>query len=95
MLHQQGDTVLTHRRKQHVHMIRHQHIGMYSTARFIRLLSQHIQIAMVIIGCIKTGAAIIAVLKDMPRDTRYRQTRSSRHVDLLVRPAGEIDSTSG
>jgi len=76
-------------------MISHQHIGMYSTARFIRLLSQYIQIAMVIIVGIKTGAEIIAVLKDMPRDTGYRQTRASRHVDLLVRPAGKIDSTSG
>ena len=73
ILHHQCGTVGSSWRNQQMHMIGHQHIGMYFTTVFISLILQRFQIAVIVFFRIKARAAIVAALNDVPCNPSHSQ----------------------
>jgi len=71
-------TILPFRRDQQMHVIGHQAVCVNLAAMPCRLFSQVLQEAAVVSLTVKTGRAINTALDNMPGDTRYGQTCSSR-----------------
>ncbi len=72
-------------------MICHLAIGMYPAAIVNSLLSQGIEIIVVVIAVVvEAGGAIIATLDDMPRYARYDQTGTTRHMRYLYQDRSSV-----
>jgi hypothetical protein len=64
-------------------MICHLSIGMYSAAIFNSLLSQGVELVLVIAVFVEAGSAIISTLDNMPGYARYDETGTARHLRYL------------